>query len=468
MKQFIAELTSSYEIFLKKSCAEKTNKKKQNRLLSFCSTFPKPFSKDDFSHFFNTSPEVFYSWEKNEEVLAAGNVHSLAARGALRWKELEKQYNDFPEPFLNSAEPQFINLPLFLTAIKFNANKQSDEWSNFKNSEFYIPQFLVKFERHSSFFRFNVFVNDNFSIENSVMEFSSILQTISQSISNKPTEKIIKYNRTDTPSNEKTVWKNRVEIALSEIRKSSVTKVVLARRISLKTRKSFNIEDLLNRLKLKNLNAHVFCIKKNDSIFLGASPEILLELRGNNILTEAIAGSRKRGGTAEEDVYLENELRNSEKEINEHRSVVDFITQELKSFALELHFSDVPKVKKLASIQHLSTEISAALKNNAKIFSVVDKLFPTPAVCGYPKEKAMKLISELEDFDRGLYAGLIGWISPTSAKLVVAIRSALINKNTIFVYAGCGIVEGSDPENEFAETETKFKTILSTLNDKNQ
>jgi len=80
----------------------------------------------------------------------------------------------------------------------------------------------------------------------------------------------------------------------------------------------------------------------------------------------------------------------------------------------------------------------------------------------------MKLISELEDFDRGLYAGLTGWISPTSAKLVVAIRSALINKNTIFVYAGCGIVEGSDPENEFAETETKFKTILSTLNDKNQ
>jgi len=467
MKQFFAKLKSSYEIFLKKNWAEIESKEKHNQLLSFCFTLPDKFSLDDCSHLFTHSQEIFYFSAKNEEFLAVGNIHSLSASGSLRWKELEKQYAGFPPPLMNSHQPIFINSPLFLAAVKFDTKKQSAEWSNFKNCELHIPKFLIIFDTPTPLFRFNVFVDDTFSIDNLVLEFSSVLKTIFHNNLNKRDEKSIEYNSKINSPDDKELWQRNIEKALSEIRKTSLTKIVLARRISMEMKEHAYLADLPGKLKKANPTSNIFYIKKNDSIFLGASPEILIELKEKVIQTEAIAGSRKRGSTNEEDIFLENELRNSEKEINEHRSVVNFLVDNLKDLALSVKYKVVPDVKKLTSIQHLSTQITANIKSDKSFFTIVDKLFPTPAVCGNPKEKAMLLISELEEFDRGLYAGLIGWISPSSAKLVVAIRSALINKNTIFVYAGCGIVEGSDPESEFTETETKFKTILSTLNEKN-
>ncbi|MFA6599207.1 MAG: isochorismate synthase [Ignavibacteriaceae bacterium] len=467
MKQLFAKLKSSYEIFLKTNWQGTTSVKRQNQLLSFCFALPDKFSLDDCSHLFAYFPETFYFSANNEEFLAVGNIHSLSASGSFRWKELEKQYADFPPPLLNSNKTDFINSPLFLATVKFDTEKKSAEWSNFKNCELYIPKFLIKFDAPTPLLRFNVFVDDTFSIDNSVLEFSSVLSTIFQHNITKHVEKTIEYDRKISSPDDKELWQRNVEKALSEIRKTSLTKIVLARRISMRMNKSVYLADLPGRLKKANPNSNIFYIKKNDTVFLGASPEILIEVKENNILTEAIAGSRKRGNTDEEDIFLENELRNSEKEINEHRSVVNFLVDNLNNLASSVKYKIVPDVKKLTSIQHLSTQITAKIKSDKSFFTIVDKLFPTPAVCGNPKEKAIALISGLEEFDRGLYAGLIGWISPSSAKLVVAIRSALIIKNTIFVYAGCGIVEGSDPESEFTETEIKFKTILSTLNEKN-
>ena len=467
MKQFFAELQSSYELFLNKTCQEIKNKKEQNQLLSFCFALPAEFALDDFSHLFKKSPEVFYFSAKNEEFLAVGHIYSLSAGGRLRWKGLEKQYSNFPKPVLNSDEPRFAHLPLFLVSVKFDAEKQSPEWSDFKNSEFYVPKFLINFEIDTPLFRFNILVDNTFSVAKAVSDFSVILKTLFLENIDPQIEKVFENNSSMSLMGDKILWIRKVENALKEIRSGSLSKVVLARRIVLQTKIPKEIEFLPGRLKKVNPNSNVFFLKKSDSIFLGASPEKLIEMKDDNIKTEAIAGSRKRGATPEEDILLENELRNSEKEINEHRSVLDFITERLNPFTSNVQYSAVPSVKKMASIQHLSTEISAELKTGASIFSIVENIFPTPAVCGNPKEKAMQLISELEDFDRGLYAGLIGWISPTTTKFVVSIRSALINKNTIFAYAGCGIVEGSDPESEFTETETKFKTILSTLNEKN-
>ncbi|MCK9425954.1 MAG: isochorismate synthase [Ignavibacteriaceae bacterium] len=458
---------TSYEIFLNKTCQEIKSTKKQSQLLSFCFALPDTFFTDDFSPLFTDFPEVFYFSANKEEFLAVGNIHSLSVEGSFRWKELEKRYTDFPEPLMNSSEPIFISSPLFLAAIKFDPEKKSVEWSNFKNCEFYIPKFLIKLEADSALFRFNVLFDDTFSIENSVLEFSTLLSTIFQNDGNNKIDEKINYKGNVNSFDERELWNLIVEKALSEIRNSSLTKVVLARRILLRTQELVHYEVLPGRLKKANPSSNIFCLKQNDSVFIGASPEILIELKNNNIITEAIAGSCVRGSTTDEDFHLENELRNSEKEINEHRSVVDFITENLTGSASDITYEKVPNVKKLASIQHLSTEITAKLKTGSSLFSLLDKISPTPAVCGSPKEKALELISELEDFDRGLYAGLIGWVSPSSAKLVVAIRSALINKNTIFVYAGCGIVEGSNPESEFAETETKLKTILSTFNEKN-
>ena len=466
MKLTQDSLITSYEIFLKNSIEETAKTKRQNQLLSFCFTLPNEFLKDNLPLLLKDCEDGFYSFANGEELLAIGNIFSLIAAGAKRWNIIEKEYTKLPEPLFNSREPQFIDAPQFITTVKFSEEKQSEEWSGFKNIEFYIPKFLVKSESGSLLFRFNEMLSPTFAAENSVSEFKTSTNNIFADLKANDDEVHFNYETDFDLSNEKETWNRKVEQSLVEIKRNALTKIVLARKISLSIKSPIPFEVLPGKLIKANPSANIFFIKKNDSVFLGASPEILIELQNDTIRTDAIAGSRKRGSTPEEDFLLENELFNSDKERNEHNSVVDFLVSHMTNLASVVQYDKTPTIKKLTSIQHLSTLVTARLKFGSSIFSLIDKIFPTPAVCGSPKEKAMKLISELEDFDRGLYAGLIGWFSPSSVKLTVAIRSALINKNAIFVYAGCGIVEGSNSESEFAETETKFKTILSAFNEK--
>ncbi|MFA6977974.1 MAG: isochorismate synthase [Ignavibacteriaceae bacterium] len=465
MKLSQDQLITSYEIFLKNKIQETEQNIKPNQLLSFCFDLPDDFWGDNLPFLLKESKDGFYSCSNNEEILAIGNIFSIESEGIKRWNKIEEQFNKFPGQFFNSEETKFTDLPLFIAAIKFNDKKQSDEWSDFRNLEFYIPKFLIKTESENLICRFNVIITSAFSIDNSIVEFSNTLTKFFNVFHED--EETFNYKSNFDLIEEKIAWKVKIEKALSAIKNNSFSKIVLARKFSLETDRPIPVELLPGRLKKANPFANIFFIKKNDSAFLGASPEILIELKNQVIRTEAIAGSRKRGTTLEEDQQFADDLFNSDKERAEHNSVVNFLVANLTSLAKDVQYEKIPSIKKLTSIQHLFTEITAKLQSGSSFFSIVDKIFPTPAVCGYPKESAMRLISELEDFDRGLYAGLIGWVSPSSAKLIVAIRSALIKKNTIFVYAGCGIVEGSDPESEFAETETKFKTILSAFNEKN-
>jgi len=465
MKLSQDQLITSYEFFLKNKIQETAKTEKPNRLLSFCFVLPNDVWGDNFPLLLKESTDGFYSYSNTEEILAIGNIFSIESEGVKRWHRIEEQFNHFPEQLFNSEETKFTDLPLFITAVKFNEEKQSDEWSDFKNLEFYIPKFLVKTEDDTLICRLNDFVTPEFSIDKTVSEFSDLLTKLFSAACEDKTN--FNYKSNFDLIEEKIAWKVKIEKALSAIKNNSFSKIVLARKFSLETDRPIPIELLPGRLKKANPFANIFFLKKNNSIFLGASPEILIELKNQVIRTEAIAGSRKRGTTLEEDQQFADDLFNSDKERAEHNSVVNFLVTNLTSLAKDVQYEKIPSIKKLTSIQHLSTEITAKLQIGSSFFSIADKIFPTPAVCGYPKESAMRLISELEDFDRGLYAGLIGWVSPSAAKLIVAIRSALIKKNTIFVYAGCGIVEGSDPESEFAETETKFKTILSAFNEKN-
>ncbi len=466
MKFSLHDLISSYEIFLKDKLQQTAASAKPNQLLSFCFMLPTDLFTSDFSPLLNDFSDGFYTCAEEKELFAFGNILSFQTEGANRWDIIEELYGKIPEPIFNSNETIFIDSPLFCTAVKFNDEKKSAEWSNFDNMEFYIPKFLIKSQQGSLLFRFNVLISPTFSYDEAAVEFGEIIKKISGSKKASIDEVIIDYQNTLDRVLEKDAWTTKIEKALSALRKKSITKIVLARKMSLASNSAIPLEVLPGRLKKANPNSNIFFIKKNESVFLGASPEILMEVISNTLKTEAIAGSRRRGGNKEEDGELENELFYSNKECAEHNFVVDFLVTNLAELASDVSYNKIPTVKKLTSIQHLSTEITAKLKDGSSLFSVIKNIFPTPAVCGYPKEEAMKLISELEDFDRGLYAGLVGWISPSSAQLIVAIRSALINKNTIFVYAGCGIVEGSNPESEFAETEIKFKTILAAFNEK--
>jgi menaquinone-specific isochorismate synthase len=202
--------------------------------------------------------------------------------------------------------------------------------------------------------------------------------------------------------------------------------------------------------------------KSNDAVFFGASPEKFLSVQDKIIDIDAMAGS-----AAGDSTDVTHELLNK-KNLKEHKIVTDFICDTLSNYAKDVVAAEQPLIIKLSDVQHLHTKITAMLQSKEKVLNLIDSLFPTPAVCGIPKNEALKAIRELETHDRGLYSGLIGWINlELNCEFAVAIRSALYKKSKLFLFAGSGIVEESVPEDEFLETELKLKTILKLFDGKN-
>jgi menaquinone-specific isochorismate synthase len=184
------------------------------------------------------------------------------------------------------------------------------------------------------------------------------------------------------------------------------------------------------------------------------------------LLTEALAGSAPRGRTASEDAALADALVCDEKELREHRHVVASIDRRLAPLGLRLVHASRPGLKRLVNVQHLHTPVSAALPAGVRLLDVLARLHPTPAVGGSPREAACAPIRGLEGFPRGLYGGPLGWIDHRGGgEFLVGIRSALIDGAHARVYAGSGIVAGSEPDREFAETELKFKALFESLAD---
>jgi menaquinone-specific isochorismate synthase len=209
-------------------------------------------------------------------------------------------------------------------------------------------------------------------------------------------------------------------------------------------------------------NCYTFTYRNGDSVFFGVSPEKLFKISDGFIETDALAGSIPRGTSQDEDDKFTQELLQSEKNLAEQKSVVDFILEQLTPVTEKILFDSHPSIKKYRNIQHLYSQIRAKLKQNTSIFSLLELLHPTPAVCGMTKIEALKTINELEDFDRGMYAGVLGWFNlENEGEFIVGIRSALLCGKLLRAFAGCGIVAGSESLSEFNETELKLKPILS-------
>jgi menaquinone-specific isochorismate synthase len=193
---------------------------------------------------------------------------------------------------------------------------------------------------------------------------------------------------------------------------------------------------------------------------------MLAKVSDKKIEIDAVAGSISRSPSGEEDNKLEAELLKSKKDLNEHQYVMYHLTNALKSIGKNITYNEQPSVKKLKNIQHLTTKISAELEN-VSLMNILKELHPTPAVCGFPKEPALNFIKKNENQKRGLYSGIIGWFNQNGeGEFAVSIRSAVTKGNKLTAYAGSGIVEGSEPDAEFEETEMKLKPILSLFNEK--
>ncbi len=180
--------------------------------------------------------------------------------------------------------------------------------------------------------------------------------------------------------------------------------------------------------------------------------------------THALAGTRKRGASSEEDERLRKELLTSDKEKREFQFVRQFLKEQLSSLCDDFEEHPV-QIAQNSTLQHLVCNFSGKLKSSISDREIFHALHPTPAVGGTPRKKALDLISQLEDFERGWYASPIGWMSREKAEFAVGIRSALIRKNEMHLFSGTGIVKGSTPEEEWAELEAKINLFTRLVDD---
>ena len=253
--------------------------------------------------------------------------------------------------------------------------------------------------------------------------------------------------------------------ALERIGSGEFKKIVLARALDLQADQPLHPLRVLNGLRQRFPDCYSFSFANgHGQSFIGASPERLVRVSKGVLETEALAGSIRRGAGASEDAALAAVLRGSEKDLREQRDVLDDIVARLTPLGLVLEFSPEPQLRRLANVQHLHTPVRAALPEAVRLLDVLAALHPTPAVGGSPRSAAVGCIRELEGFPRGLYAGALGWLNARGGgEFFVGIRSALVEGSTARVYAGAGIVAGSTPEKEFAETELKFKAMRDAL-----
>jgi salicylate biosynthesis isochorismate synthase len=252
--------------------------------------------------------------------------------------------------------------------------------------------------------------------------------------------------------------------ATDRIGEGEMSKVVLAREVLVKAGAAHDPAAVFGALREQFSSCFCFCCGTPEAAFIGASPELLLRRSGASISTVALAGSTRRSSDPAVDDHLGEQLLRSDKDRREHAIVAERIGRTLRPHAVWVEAAPEPEIVKVANIQHMATPIVAQLAEPHSAVELAGIMHPTPAVGGEPSEPAAAAISELEQMDRGWYAGPVGWMDATEdGEFCVALRSALLRDREARLYAGVGVVAGSDPAAELAETEIKLQALLPLL-----
>ncbi len=259
-------------------------------------------------------------------------------------------------------------------------------------------------------------------------------------------------------------YEGAVARATERIRAGELEKVVLAREVQVHAPVAHDAGAVFGALRDGFPGCYVYAVGRGEATFLGATPELLVRREGERASTVALAGSTRRSADPAVDDHLGEALLRSDKDRGEQAIVTRRIARALRPHAVWVTAAPEPVVVRVANIQHLATPIRAQLSQPLGAVRLVDLLHPTPAVGGEPFETAERLIPQLEGFDRGWYAGPVGWIDTGGdGEFCVALRCALLRGPIAHLYAGVGVVRDSDPAAELAETEIKLQALLPVL-----
>ncbi|MBX4264822.1 isochorismate synthase [Clostridium estertheticum] len=365
-----------------------------------------------WKHFDNEERFLFYNPLKKEFILGAKRLKTFS---------IDENLKDY--------------LYIFSSMTFFDSIKD-EKWAEFGNENIAFEYYFVKKDGKQTFYYFNDFVE----IENREVE-------------------ICEHSYKNEMDNYK-AWTQIFSAAKDSIASKEVNKVVISREVKVQCNSLINVESVLQKLLKHNINSFVFGYYKDEKTFVGATPEILVQKEKNMVISYALAGTILRSD--ENDELHKKVLLKDIKNRHEHQIVINSIVNVMKKFTDEL-IVDETKILTLKNLHHLQTAVHGKDKNST-LLQWVKRLHPTPALGGYPVDKALELIKRYEKHERGLYAAPIGIIDGNGDGIFVAgIRSALIEKNIAYACVGCGIVDKSNCEVEYIETKDKLKTIIESL-----
>ncbi len=345
--------------------------------------------------------------------------------------------------------------------FRFDQQEDTDTtWQRFGAYRFVLPQFELRRENDATTLALNVLVQPGAPLP---MDHAwHALDTLALHAPGMNDRIARPRTRTDLPDHER--WRQNIEAALGLFENGTLHKIVLARKAVFQCDAALDPLALLARLKAITPNSFHFCFQPQAGVaFIGATPERLYGRTGRTLRSEAIAGTRPNGATAADTARLGDELLHSEKDVREHVFVREQIQQRLAPLCSTLDVAPEPTLLKLTRRQHLWTPIEGHLHVQVDDADLLSRLHPTSAVGGEPTTEALRYIAELEPFDRGWYAGPLGWIARDSAEFAVAIRSGLVDGARLALYSGAGIVPGSTPQSEWDEIENKISDFVSVM-----
>jgi menaquinone-specific isochorismate synthase len=400
-------------------------------------------------------------WERPGLALAGvGIAAEFAAWGAGRLESLQTQLSTLLRAATRFGGAQ----PRVFGGFAFQDDFVPDNtWSVYAPAQFVLPHFQVDEQDDVTWLTVNVLTEADEVLDESTLRAAararlSELRQARAEPARIPTPVSTRYPLAPE------AWARLVTQATAAMTTGALTKVVLARACEVAFAQPVDVADTLEHLGQYYPECYRFLFepRARHAVF-GATPELLARVEGNRLETMALAGSIRRGTTASEDADLADQLWRDPKERHEHALVVEGLRERLAGWADPIAMPAVPEVMRLRNIHHLHTPVTARAVPGG-VLAAVARLHPTPALGGTPQEAALAFIRAHEPMPRGWYAAPIGWVdADLDGEFAVAIRSAVAEERRVWLYAGAGIVAGSEPEREWRETALKFQPMLTAL-----
>lgn len=414
----------------------------------------------------------WFCWEQPDRDFALagmGVAREAASRGEQRFAEVARTAEETGRDAVVEGVrgvPAGAG-PVWLGGFAFDPEGGgSATWSSFEPGSLFLPEVSICRRGEDCFLTVNAVVGPGEGAERRAAELGARLAGLRADA----TLPLLDPHPTSRPeissARPPRTFEDAVEKATVRIAAGEMQKVVLAREVIVSAASAHDPAPIFGAMREQFPDCFCFCAGTPEAAFIGASPELLVRRSGAGVSTVALAGSTRRSSDPAVDDHLGERLMRSDKDRREHRIVAERIVRRLRPHAVWVETGPEPTIVKVANIQHLATPVIAQLAEPRSAIELAGMLHPTPAVGGDPWPAASPAMTELEQLDRGWYAAPVGWMDSTEdGEFCVALRSALLRDRDAHLFAGVGVVAGSDPEAELAETEVKLQAMLPLVSD---